>query len=97
MKVNATVVANMACNDFMLGQMICTDYPRTHDSKEDCTGDFGGAFAVKNYYPAEQGGFTLLGIVRQNRGCGSMQDNYPEVYLKVAHYVSWINQTKKDN
>ena len=29
MKVNATVVANMACNDFMLGQMICTDYPRT--------------------------------------------------------------------
>ena len=97
MKVNATVVANMACNDFMLGQMICTDYPRTHDSKEDCTGDFGGAFAVKNYYPGEQGGFTLLGIVRQNRGCGSMQDNYPEVYLKVAHYVSWINQTKKDN
>jgi len=98
MKVNATVVANMACNDFMLGQMICTDYPRLH-SKEDCTGDFGGAFAVKNYFPGVQGGdgFTLLGIVRQNRGCGSMQDNYPEVYLKVAHYVSWINQTKKDN
>ena len=28
MKVNATVVTNMACNDFLLGETICTDYPR---------------------------------------------------------------------
>ena len=30
MKVNATVVTNMACNDFLLGETICTDYPRSN-------------------------------------------------------------------
>ena len=93
MKVNATVVTNMACNDAMLGQMICTDYPRTHDTK-DCTGDFGGAYAVEN----TSEGFTLLGVVRLNRGCSTWgQDDYPEVFMKVAHYVEWILLTIRNN
>ena len=94
MKVNATVVTNMACNDAMLGQMICTDYPRTHDTKE-CDGDYGGGFVVKNM---GLGDYTLLGIVRLIRGCTTWgQNDYPEVYMKVAHYVDWINQIKMDN
>ena len=96
MKVDATVVSNMACNDFFLGQMICTDYPRTHD-KDDCTGDFGGAFVVRNIPMEDIFSYTMLGIVQQNRGCGTLQDDYPEVYVKVAHYVNWINQTKRDH
>lgn len=96
MKVNATVVTNWACNDAMLGQMICTDYPRTHQAN-DCTGDMGGPFSVPSSVDGS-GRFTLLGIVLMNRGCGTPNpDDYPEVYLKASHYTDWIRKTMEEN
>ena len=79
----------------MLKQTICTNYSRTHEAKDNCTCDFGGAFAVK--LDEEKESYVMVGIVRQHRGCIVHDADYPEVYLKVAQYVSWINQTIKDN
>ena len=71
-------------------------HPRTHE-KKDCKGDMGGPFAIVSSDDYQKSSFTLLGIVRQNRGCGSMQDDYPEVFLKASHYTDWIKKTMAEN
>lgn len=60
--------------------MICGGFKK--GSKDSCTGDSGGPYAVD---------YKLVGVVAWGIGCG--REGLPGVYTSVPYYLNWINAT----
>ncbi|XP_054278589.1 proclotting enzyme-like [Macrosteles quadrilineatus] len=57
-------------------------------TKDSCSGDSGGPLMVNT-----AGRWTQVGIVSWGIGCGKGQ--YPGVYTRVTHFMSWITKNLK--
>lgn len=82
-------VSNAECNRFYAGTLpqsvICTrGYPRSNQAS--CNGDSGGPLITKGADP------VVVGIVSFGMS-GSCSSGLPEVYTRVASYLSWISKT----
>ena len=58
-------------------------------SRDACSGDSGGPFAV-----FEDGRWFLVGLVSFGLGCGRVQ--YPGVYTRIDHFIPWILDVVKE-
>ena len=74
--------------------MVCAIYTDACNPRGYQEGDIGGALTVIDHSTHLR---TMVGMVRNPRGCPSIMPDYPEVYTKVFNFVDWINQTIADN
>ena len=95
MKFNATIVSADECPYFLPDQAICAIY---HDTTDAChpggypEGDVGGPLVTEAIDDQQ----TMVGLVRNPRGCPTILNDFPEVYTKISPFVDWINQTIKE-
>ncbi len=57
--------------------------------KGACYGDSGGPLQC-----FMDGKWILIGIVADGYGCNTL---YPNIYIRVSHYLSWIQKTIENN
>ncbi|MEM8919300.1 MAG: serine protease [Pseudomonadota bacterium] len=58
--------------------------------KDSCQGDSGGPLTRLD----DGGKRTLVGIVSRGKGCGAPE--IPAVYVRISHYVDWIEAAKQN-
>ena len=84
--VRVPVITNSACNNDYSGSiknsMICAGFPGD-GAKDACQGDSGGPLVCNN-----NGKATITGVVSWGIGCA--RPEYPGVYSRVTHVLSWI-------
>lgn len=92
-KVDVPIVDPEVCRDAhgdVLNEYnVCAGY--SFGTKDSCSGDSGGPLVV----PGGPTGWTQAGIVSWGRGCAN-PDAYG-VYMRVAPYVPWIQETVAAN
>ncbi|KAK7080093.1 CLIP domain-containing serine protease [Halocaridina rubra] len=60
------------------------------ENRDTCTGDGGGPLVCQGL----DGNMQLAGLLSWGIGCG--QQGIPGVYVKVSHYLDWINNITRE-
>ena len=86
--VRVPVISNTACNDdyggSILDSMMCAGFQNV-GGKDACQGDSGGPLVCND----GGGNAIIAGVVSWGYGCA--RPEYPGVYSRVTHVLSWIH------
>ena len=66
--------------------MVCAGFER--GGKDACQGDSGGPMVW------DEGPVTMVGVISWGVGCGGAK--LPGVYTRVANYMGWLNETRRE-
>ncbi|CAD6244873.1 GSCOCT00013512001.2-RA-CDS [Cotesia congregata] len=70
--------------------MICAGDTLNHWKSDTCKGDSGGPIQVYRNFDDSSLLFDIVGITSFGRSCAT--ENIPGVYIRVSHYIDWIEE-----
>ncbi|XP_044581906.1 serine protease snake-like [Cotesia glomerata] len=100
MKVKLQTIDNIKCSmaygktiavpNGVSPSMICAGDTLNHWKSDTCKGDSGGPIQIHHNFNDSSLLFDIVGITSFGRSCAT--ETIPGVYIRVSHYIDWIEE-----